>query len=55
LRSSGLFHECQQVCATKSSLAAQADAKAMQHAGIRPPAERCLAHVQKLGGFADIK
>jgi PAS domain S-box-containing protein len=27
----------------------------MPIAGVRPPAERCLAHIQKLSGFADIK
>jgi hypothetical protein len=50
-----LFHECQQISAAKSALSPPAYTKAWQQAVIRPSAEGCLAHVQKLGGFADVE
>jgi hypothetical protein len=50
-----LLHECQQVRATKSALTAPADAKAGQQSIIRPPAERCFAHVQKVSCLSDVE
>jgi hypothetical protein len=54
-RRSGLFHECEQISATKSTLAPPADAKAGQNPGVRPSAERRLAHVQEFSRLADIQ
>jgi hypothetical protein len=51
----GLFQKCQQISAPKSALASPPNAKARQNASVRPSAERCLAHIQKLSGFADIE
>jgi hypothetical protein len=54
-RRSGLFHESEQIRATESTLTPPADAKARQNPGVRPSAERCLAHVQEFGRLADIQ
>jgi hypothetical protein len=50
-----LFKESQKVSAAKSPLSPPADAKAGQQAIVCPSAERSLAHVEKLSGFAYVE
>jgi hypothetical protein len=50
-----LFHESQQVGAAKSPLSPPADTEAGKQAVVCPSTERCLAHIEKQSGVADVE
>src|SRR6202158_3568094 len=55
-RAQGLMlHEGEQIRAAKSALPPVTDTKTLQYSCIRPPAERCLADVEKRGSFTDVE